>query len=179
MDGKQFDDMLRRSMQPRRSLFGWALVGATALLATPGVDARKKRKRKKQKPIASANEFGCLNVGDPCTSEAQCCSGICTGAKGKRRCQAHDTGGCTAGETFSGCGGADIACTIGPGEAGLCATTTGNAGFCMGPPTDYPCTTDLDCQLANGGVLGPRAACIRCDDAPRGTLCATIAGTPS
>lgn len=180
MDGKQFDHLIRLAAQPRRSLFGWVLAGAAGFVAAPGSEARKKQKRKrKQQPTVTPNDFGCRNVGDPCASEAQCCSGLCEGKPGKRRCQAHDNGGCVAGATISGCGGSDVACAIGPGEEGLCGTTTGNAAYCMGPPFDYPCRTDLDCQMADGGRLGARAACIRCAGATGGTICASVAGTPS
>jgi hypothetical protein len=141
--------------------------------------AKKKRKRKKRKEEkAKPNEFGCIEFGDPCQSADDCCSGICEGEKGKRRCKGHDSGGCMAGSTTVGCGGAYVACTTELGERGACVTTTGNAGYCGGALMDYPCQTDVDCQVIGGGLLGPRAACIRCDDAIGGSLCAAVAGTP-
>ena len=42
-------------------------------------EAKKKRKRKKQDKPHKPNAFGCLDVGDPCRTAGQCCSGICEG----------------------------------------------------------------------------------------------------
>jgi len=179
MEGIQFDHLVRSSTRSRRSLLGRALAVAAGLLTTRGVDARKKRRRKKRKSTATPNELGCLEVGDPCSSDGQCCSGICDGKKGKRRCKAHDTGGCAAGSAPVGCGGTDVACTTSLGDPGTCATTTGNAGYCQYAPANYPCQTDVDCQVAEGGLLGPRAACIRCADGVGGSLCATVNRSPA
>ena len=181
MDGTQFDHMIRAFTQSRRSLLGGGLAAVTGLLVGPAVEARKKHKRKKRKgKKVQPNEFGCLELGDPCGRAADCCSGICEGNKGKRRCGAHDTGNCVAGSSDMGCEGSGYdACVTSLGETGICATTTGNAGYCRGAFQDYPCQTDLDCQTGDGGRLGPRAACIRCAGAAGGTVCAEVAGTPS
>jgi hypothetical protein len=180
MDGTQFDHMIREFTRSRRSLLGGGLAAVTGRLVGPAVEARKHRKGEKRKgKKVRPNEFGCLELGNPCGSAADCCSGICEGKKGKRRCGAHDTGGCVAGSTSISCGGADVACIAAPGEAGLCATTTGNAGYCRSAFYDYPCQTDFDCQTVNGGRLGPRAACIRCAVAVGGSICVTVTGVPS
>ena len=141
---------------------GWfALVGATC--GGPEAGASKKRhkkKKKQQRPVV--NQFGCLDVGQPCTgNSALCCSGICQGVaptKGKpdtSRCVAHNTGACTA--QFDGCQTLVIGC----GTAGFCFRTTGNASFCGGPGGECrACARDADCEPSHG----PGAACVVCDD---------------
>ncbi|MGH2618506.1 MAG: hypothetical protein ACRDJC_25020, partial [Thermomicrobiales bacterium] len=150
-------------------------LGVARLPDDAGAKTRRKRKKPKQ---PRPNAFGCLDVGDSCTRASQCCSGICEGKKGKRRCRAHDTGGCSAGLTpAAGCGGtADIACTTSRGQPGRCATTTGNAGYCVAEfhsYSDFSCKTDVDCLVVSDGFLGPDAACVLCADGDGGTLCAT------
>src|SRR5687768_4676174 len=95
MDSIRFDALVRSLVESRRSL----LVGSLALTAgrfgVSTIEAKsKKRKRKKKPKKASPNEYGCLDVGNPCQDADQCCSGICDGTKGKRTCRAHDTGTC-------------------------------------------------------------------------------------
>jgi len=157
MDTDRFDRLSRgvAHVLPRRAVAGIFSFGALAL---PGlVDARKK-KRKNKKQI-KRNEFGCVNVGNFCKSDDQCCSGICAGKQGKKRCRAHDSGGCQAGQDL--CGGADVRCTTGTGEAGFCLRTTGNAGYCFasGRCITPSCQKDADCQE----VCGLQAACIVCE----------------
>ena len=137
-----------------RGLVGAGVGFGTARLPPP-VEAKKKRKPGKPKP----NAFGCLNVGDFCQSASQCCSGICQGKKGKKRCKAHDATSCAAGQRNMNCGGEDIPCTSSTGNPGICETTTGNAPYCASSGYyGVPCTKDEDCQL----YCGPRAACLPC-----------------
>lgn len=114
---------------------------------------------------------GCKDVGKKCKNAGQCCSGVCKGKKKKKRCKAHDTGGCLAGQQETNCGGADVECTTSAGEPGACDTTTGNGGFCTFDRSCFPCTKDADCRA----FCGPDAACIQCDPlcgAEGGTACA-------
>ena len=106
----------------------------------------------------------CVDVGELCANGGQCCSGICEGEAGNQRCQAHDTGGCQPGYTLADCGGTDVRCP--DNSSGLCATTTGNAGYCLLHKFNRvpPCTRDADCK-----DFDPRGACILCGN---GTLCA-------
>lgn len=152
-----------------RSLAGAGLGLGVARLPD-AAEAKKKRKPKQPKP----NAFGCLNVGDACKNARQCCSSLCQGKKGKKRCRAHDTGTCSTGGQPGTCGGTDVACLTSLDKEGVCATTTGNAGYCVAAQFCFTCTTDGECQAAEGGVLGPRAACIRCANCTDfgGTACA-------
>lgn len=179
MDSSRFDTFTRSLAGSRRSLLGGTLALASALVGQSSIDAKKKRKRKKIKkvprtPPATPNAFGCLNVGDPCTGPGECCSGLCDGPQGGRTCRAHHTGDCPAGIEMEGCGGAEVPCSHGNDDNGVCSTTTGNAGYCLLAADCYPCKTDLDCQRANGGFFGPTAACITCTvcDQTGGTACA-------
>jgi hypothetical protein len=165
----QFVTRSLRGMPSRRDLLRSLAGAGLGLGVAPrsGIGAEKKRKRK-----IVLNAFGCVNVGGFCESAAQCCSGICQGRKGKRRCQAHDTGNCPAGEDVEVCGGADVTCTTSLGHPGRCGTTTGNAGYCFTTGEGF-CRTDRDCQVLAGDLFGPTAACIRCNGAPGGTACVT------
>ncbi len=141
-----------------RGLAGAGLGLGVARL--PAVVAAKRQRKKKVK----RNAFGCVDVGDLCTRADQCCSGICQGKKGKKRCRAHDTGTCQTGGTSESCdatGGGDVPCTTSLGfPGGFCETTTGGASFCAISGDCFGCTTDADCQK----FCGPRAACIVCPD---------------
>jgi hypothetical protein len=168
MDGSRLD-ILARSLTDSSSRRGIlrglaAALGLQAAHASDGTDARKKRKKRRQpKP----NAFGCLNVGQPCGgNDDRCCSGICQGKKPKQgekdknRCVAHDTGGCQAGQQEPFCDGDIVACTTSTSTTrnGVCATTTGNAGYCVFTATCSPCRKDADCRP----VCGRGAACVKC-----------------
>jgi hypothetical protein len=174
MESSQFDQLIRALRGSRRSVLSGTLAIAAGWLGAYHVEAKKKRKHKKKEKKAKPNEFGCLNVGTSCKNAAQCCSGMCEGKKGKKRCRAHDAGSCAAGTQLAFCDGMDVACTTSAGVPGGCATTTGNAGYCVATGYCVACATDADCQAADGGVLGPHAACIRCATCSDsgGTACA-------
>jgi len=181
MDTLRFDDLARllgRTSGRRRLVLGLAgsAVGLTA--GGSGEVAARKRKRK-----VRFNAFGCVDVGRSCTSADQCCSGICRGKKGKKRCKAHDTGGCRPGIQDTTCGtdanpGTNVPCTTASGNPnGLCGTTTGNAGYCLQSGECRACARDAECREF---CQDERAACIRCDDCPEtgGTSCAGPSGSP-
>ncbi len=158
MDADRIDRLSRAAARvlSRRAIAGVLGVG---VLALPGPADARQKKRKKRK--VKRNEFGCVNVGRFCKSNGQCCSGICGGKnkKGKKRCRAHDSGGCQAGQDV--CAGTTVPCTTATGDAGLCVRTTGDAGYCSfsGRCTTPSCQKDADCQ----DLCGPQAACIVCE----------------
>jgi hypothetical protein len=166
LDSLQFDELTRSLSKSRRALLTGALALTAEWFGNSNAEARKKRKHRKRKTVkqraAKPNAYGCIDVGDLCQNGSQCCSGTCAGKKGKRTCRAHDVGDCQAGAEPDFCGVTDIACTTSGGQPGACATTTGNAGYCLVSGDCYACRTDLDCQRAGGGILGPTAACIQC-----------------
>jgi hypothetical protein len=151
-----------------RGLAGIGLgLGVVRFPGAAEAKSKKRRKNKAKKP--RPNQYGCLSVGARCKNADQCCSGICEGKK----CRAHDTGACAAGTHPAGCGGAStVSCTTSLGKAGVCGTTTGKAGYCFASGQCFACTTDAECQVAEDGKYGPRAACVRC-----ALECATTGGT--
>jgi hypothetical protein len=171
MESDRFDCVTRAiSLVLSRRGFAGALGLAVAGLS--GLAEAKKKKRKKKKKI-KRNDFGCVNVGGFCKNSGQCCSGICKGKNGKKKCHAHDASTCQAGQQPISCnGGADIACATSTGGAGLCGTTTGNAGYCTNDIDCFACTKDLDCQP----FCGPQAACVACNACPGGVGCAGVDG---
>jgi hypothetical protein len=162
-----FNDDTHMMRKPRRRLIGQALGVVAGWLGVPNVDAKQRHKRKRRKP--KPNAFGCLDVGDACKNADQCCSGICQGKKGKKRCRAHDTGGCQPTNLCSFFDVEPVSCTTSSGVEGSCGTTTGNAGYCGGGGDCFPCKKDSDCHE----VCGPQAACVQCpEECDVGTVCA-------
>jgi hypothetical protein len=157
MDSDRFDG-LARSVSTRLSRR--ALAGALGIAATarPGVAAAKRPKHAKQK--VKFNAFGCVNVGGFCKHSSQCCSGICSGKKGKKKCQAHDTSTCQPGvhEGFCDADGSTVACVSSTGDPGSCDTTTGKAAYCTVNGNCFACAKDADCVP----FCGLQAACIVC-----------------
>jgi hypothetical protein len=147
----------------RRTLASVLGLGALGL---PSLAAGKKRRKNKK---IKRNSFGCVNVGNFCKDPGQCCSGICQGKKGKKRCRAHDTGGCQPASLCTFFGAEGIPCTTSSAVPGQCGTTTGNAGYCVGVGDCFPCAKDADCH----DVCGPHAACVQCpEECEVGTVCA-------
>jgi hypothetical protein len=172
MHGTGFD-ALTRALTARflRRTFSQGLVRAVVVMALTGCESATAKNgkhtghaKKRKKPLVF-NDFGCLNVGAMCRGKDElCCSGICEGKKPKkgkrdrRRCAAHDTGGCLATTRQCAAG----SCTTSTGRAGGCVTTTGNAPYCADTIKGYPCAKDTDCQP----FCGPLAACILCPPIP-------------
>jgi hypothetical protein len=180
MNSQHFDLITRtlgRATARRRLIAALALSPVAVVVAAHTSDsgAAKKRRKKKGKKgkKPQPNAFGCLDVGDACESATQCCSNICEGKHGKRKCQAHDSGECSSGAHHEECGGTTVACTTSFLEPGVCGTTTGNAGYCFAAGECRACTSDVECQELDGGQLGPSAACILCADCQEtgGTSC--------
>jgi hypothetical protein len=161
MDTDHFDRLTRSVSRflSRRALA--TTLGVVALGSHGLAEARKKKKRKVKR-----NAFGCVNVGTFCKNGGQCCSGICGGNK----CRAHDESNCPRGPQEGFCDSIDVVCVASDGNDGLCDTTTGNAGFCLGDFECSECTKDADCT----SICGPGAACLVCAlcDGTGGTACA-------
>lgn len=165
MEIVNFDALTRRfsRLLTRRRLAGALGLAAVGL---PGLaDAKKKhrklrRKRKKHEQRVAFNEFGCVNLGHFCQNDEQCCSGICEGRKGKKRCRAHGESTCQAGQQLMFCGvdSVDVPCVTSTGEPGFCDTTTGQAPYCTRKGACMPCRKDADCIE----LCGQQAACVVC-----------------
>lgn len=161
MEYARFDTLTRdlSSFLSRRTLAG--ALGLAALAYPGSTDAKKKKKRKKKKKV-KFNDFGCVNVGSFCKNSGQCCSGICSGKKDKKKCKAHDASTCQPNQDT--CLGFPFLCTTGTGNPGQCLITTGEGSYCFGGSGDcHDCKKDADCVP----FCGAQAACI---------VCATCAG---
>lgn len=182
METHQFDSLSRSisRLLSRRALT--ATLGMAALGGWSPTEARRKKKKKKKNrgngggndggnngggngQQVVLNPFGCVDVGNFCQSGDQCCSGICTDAQ----CQAHDVSTCVTGQQDVVCGGTNVFCQAPNGNDGLCTTTTGNAGYCLGDRECFACSKDADCTT----ICGPDAACAVCTGctATGGTAC--------
>jgi hypothetical protein len=165
MTDRAFDTITRRA-----ALLPLAVTGLAgfAVLTLPGLGGAKQRKRKAKTRKITRNTYGCVNVGGICKHDRQCCAGICKGNKGKRTCKAHDPWGCAAG--LDACLGPDQECLIAGREDGICATTTGNAGYCANWAQCVACPQDADGRP----FCGPSAACVHCAGCPAsgGMACA-------
>lgn len=178
MDGSRFDNLIRSLTKSRRSLLGGSLAMATGWLGVSASDARKKRKRKRKRkkkeqpsplppttpppppPLPQTpNEYGCFEVGDPCTSAADCCSSICEG----NVCRAHDTGICSQDKPGVCSATTTDVPTFVCGNDCYCFHTTAGSNYCAVPPAAVgspkcaDCKKDADC-LALGYPSG--SACV-------------------
>lgn len=167
MDRARFDALARAVYGSRRTILASTLALPAYWLGAPETNARKKRKNKKRKqhaPVATAtpNVFGCLEVGDPCQSAAQCCSSICEGgicrAHGIDACLQNKPGICLAAPNdfpSLACGPDNSACH--------CFTTTAGSSFCSSgvdvtnQHNCEQCKTDADC-VALGWPSGSACA---------------------
>lgn len=158
MEGAQFDNLLRGLATSRRRYIGGLLASAGGWL-TPAT-GESKRKGKKRKPRkGKPNAFGCLSVGTICKQPSQCCSGVCSGKKGKRRCQAVGQGSC-ATDAPGVCHATTPTITICNNAECWCARTTGDSAFCansVGTVSCDECRTDTDC-ISRGFPAG--SACV-------------------
>lgn len=143
---------------------GLGLGSAYPSLEAAGKKKRKRRKKKrKQHMPGTPNEFGCIEVGDRCTSADECCSGVCEGTK----CQAHGVDICRQDRPGVCTAGLDELPSLGCGVNCWCYRTTAESNFCgrsprTSPPVDCTsCRKDADC-IALG--YPPGSAC-----APVGT----------
>jgi hypothetical protein len=172
MDAGHFDQITRlltAGSSRRVALRGLAATLGGSAARLPMASARKRRGK------LVRNAFGCVAVAGQCRGKDRvCCSGRCDGKKprkgekDRRRCVAHDTGGCRVGQRNQRCGGVDIQCRGGAGLVGVCETTTGNAPYCASGYSCAPCATDEDCR----SVCGPQAACLPCGYYCDGPVCA-------
>lgn len=178
MDTARFDTLTRGLAAPAsrrvagRFLAGLGLSGLlTRTHAVPAAakkDGRGKTGKKRKKPKVTRNQFGCVDVGDGCVNNGQCCSNICSGKKNRKTCQGHNVavGSCESGPLgFCAVGPGLIVgtpCTSSADENGLCFATTGKAPYCAVNSVQdagcVACKKDKDCQK----FCGADAACIDC-----------------
>jgi hypothetical protein len=146
----------------RRRVILWSFLAGLPL-GCGGQEAMAGKRGRKAKQKIRRNEFGCVSVGSFCRNDAQCCTGLCDGKKGKRRCSGHGAGTCnqeaegvcqSLNPISTACNNrADCACFRTTGDSSVCAEL-----FCVRPGCSEcaVCRSDADC-VALG--LPPGAAC--------------------
>jgi hypothetical protein len=160
MDGILFDEIAQSARESRRALLAAVLAATIGQRFAFTSDARKKGKRKKKEKKVKPNEFGCLEIGDPCQNAGQCCSGVCDGKKGKRNCRAHGTGTCEQGAP--GFCEAGVSGICDNATNCFCSRTTAGSNFCgdilfASGTNCADCKKDADCE-AQG--FPPGSACV-------------------
>jgi hypothetical protein len=146
MDDGTFDQLtlLLSRLTSRRAMVGGIGLSAISL---PSLAGAKKRKRKKKK--VKFNEFGCVSVGGFCKNADQCCSSLCEGKKGKKKCRARGAGTCD--QDSPGVCLSDNPATLTCNNDALCYcyATTAGSNFCteasMGFDVCAECQKDADC----------------------------------
>lgn len=168
MEGTQFDSLLRGLATSRRGYLGGVLALACGWREPATGEAKRKRKKRRPRK-AKPNAFGCLGIGQPCKNASKCCSGLCTGKKGKRKCAAHGTGTCNQdGSDYCAVGSVAL-CNGSP--TCVCAGATAGSSYCgsVTPPSGCAaCTKDADCE-ALGFPAG--SACVLWASGPCAGLC--------
>lgn len=170
MDGVQFDRLSRTLATSRRAYLGGALALAFAW-SNQAASRAKKHRRKRRPKIGKPNAYGCLSVGAICKHSSQCCSGVCSGKKHRRKCQAVGQGTC-ATEAPGVCHASTPAITTCNNAECWCARTTGDSAFCanaVGTVNCDECRTDTDC-VNRGFPAG--SACVPWDGGLCGGPCA-------
>jgi hypothetical protein len=118
--------LVRARRDVLRLLASSPLVGLAAVLGQEGAAA------------------ACLQFHHKCHHGGQCCSGLCKGRNGRKRCRtAPDQGICTI-ETLG------TECDDGTGTLCFCYRTTRGGAFCAQPILSCdPCHRDADCPATS------------------------------
>jgi hypothetical protein len=152
--------LLTNGPSRRAVLRGLASAGLGLGIARwqPTAEAKKKHKHKHKAKKPKPTAFGCLDVGKSCKSADQCCSGICGGKKGKKRCRAHGAGTCVQGSPGV-CDPQNPTIALCNNDECLCVRTTGGSNYCANGNFNQcsDCTKDADCEALG---LPPGSACI-------------------
>jgi hypothetical protein len=106
-------------------------------------------------------------VGDPCKNADQCCSGICEGKKGKKKCRAHDVGSCDQSRPGYRAEANPYLAACNNGK-GVCFRTTAGSNVCANDFICADCRRDADCE-ALGSPDG--AACAPISSGICGGIC--------
>lgn len=164
MDAQIFDDLTRSIGSEGRGR-RWILKAVGA-----GVAALAARTLGFAQPAAAAV---CGSEGDPCRRRGDCCSGVCRGPKGKKRCRRRGAGTCQQGQDSCRANPDDVPRCNGKDFCG-CFVTTGGSSFCGTGGDCARCRSDADC-VARGFPKG--SACIEATRGICGENCAELSGT--
>src|SRR5581483_12329817 len=82
-------------------------------------------------PTPAIAASGCAKVGKSCKQADQCCSGICTGKHGKKKCRGHGAGTCQRSQDICTVPAPDLARCNNNANC-QCFPTTAGTIFCAG-----------------------------------------------
>jgi hypothetical protein len=185
-------DVLRSlsSLPSRREVLrGLAVTGlglglglGLAVVPTQTEAKPARRKKRKRPQPAKPNRFGCLEVNDPCRRHLQCCSGICTGKPGRKRCRAHGTGTCNQANPAICETAAPEQTFCNNSRTCVCIRTTADSSFCGQTGAGSGCTTckrDTDCVklgFPSGSACAPVATGACAGECPTAMFCMAPCG---
>jgi hypothetical protein len=191
MDEEHFDRVIRSLTNPtaRRSALAGCLsailASALARFEDESVEAKKRRRRKRQKTCPTGTKTcgkTCIAVAEccgGCPADQQCCNGSCIGSTeccgcraGQQCCAGTCTDLATDGANCGACGRscADGGCVNGactcnggsslcPGSGCACGgRLQGNPPACFGGVTNTPCDEDADCPLGTFCLVDSRCS---------------------
>jgi hypothetical protein len=150
MDGTRFDGLVKAltsESRSRRSVLRLAAALA-GLLAFAGAGQQ----------AAAA----CKQNRRPCTGGNQCCSGVCRGPRGNKKCRAAPgQGTCTIETNTCVIGGQAAACD--PGLTGTCSCyrRPNGAAFCA-DNTTFDCLPCAQCPVGTTCVRARNGICVSC-----------------
>lgn len=154
MDQHRFDALITTlATEPRSRRGALRLIASAALaglLAHAGIGA----------PAAEA--AACKQNGRPCRNGNQCCSGLCTGKRDRKKCRpAPGQGTCTIETNTCVIGGQAAVCD--PGLTGTCSCfrRPNGAAFCA-DTTTFDCLPCAQCPVGTTCVHARNGVCVAC-----------------
>ena len=155
---------------------GIALVSVAAPASAGSKPKRKRKRRKRRQTPAKPNRYGCLSNNAPCRRASQCCSSVCSGQPGRKRCRAHGTGTCnqavpafceTSVPTLTHCDNSEFC---------WCLRTTSGSSYCGSAVTSdcAACKRDADCVALGyppGSACAPFTNGACAGNCPTGMMC--------
>jgi hypothetical protein len=158
MKQQRFEALVRKLASPSsRRLTLLKIVFAAGVgerMARVGLDA------------ASVVAAGCLANGKRCARANECCSGMCRGRKGKKRCRpAPGQGSCTIDKDACSGAGARATCSAGSGADCVCFRRTNGAAFCADGRFDFEsaCRPCAECPAGAVCISAPLGSCSLCE----------------
>jgi hypothetical protein len=151
MDPQRFDALvgqLTAALCRRRSVVRFAGTALASLLVFAGAGQQ----------AAAA----CKQDRKPCTDRNQCCSGVCRGPRGRKKCRAAlGQGTCTIEKNTCEIGGMAAACD--PELTGACACfrRPNGAAFCA-DTADFDCLPCAQCPPGTTCVRARNGLCVLC-----------------
>ncbi|MDQ3779874.1 MAG: hypothetical protein M3354_04905 [Chloroflexota bacterium] len=151
MDDSRFDNLVKALTSESRSRRG-VLRGLAAGLLGIGLSTLG----------SGARAAACKQNGRRCRNGNQCCSGLCTGKKDRKKCRrAPGQGTCTIAKDTCTIGGQAAACDPGLTGACSCFRRPNGAAFCA-DTTTFDCLPCAECPAGTTCVRARNGICVSC-----------------